>query len=67
MGEDRTDLLISELQDRVRSLEESDRENRRIIAALTQRIPAREAPSDAPESTETASYGTERQIVVQRP
>jgi hypothetical protein len=50
---DRTDLLIAELQDRVRSLEESNRENRRIIAALTQRIPAIEAPpepSEAPES-----------------
>jgi hypothetical protein len=50
---DRTDLLIAELQDRVRSLEEANRENRRIIAALTQRIPAIEAPpepSEAPES-----------------
>src|SRR5215207_4043641 len=32
---DRTDALIAELQDRVRSLEEANRENRRIIAALT--------------------------------
>jgi hypothetical protein len=37
--DDRTDLLIAELQNRVRSLEEANRENRRIIAALTQRIP----------------------------
>src|SRR5215203_5215164 len=37
---DRTELLIAELQDRVRSLEEANRENRRIIAALTARIPA---------------------------
>jgi hypothetical protein len=36
--------LIDELRDRVRSLEESNRENRRIIAALTQRIPEIEAP-----------------------
>ena len=36
---DRTDLLIAELQDRVRSLEEANRENRHIIAALTSRIP----------------------------
>jgi hypothetical protein len=42
--DDRTDLLISELQNRVRSLEEANRENRRIIAALTQRIPEIEAP-----------------------
>jgi hypothetical protein len=49
---DRTDLLITELQDRVRSLKEANRENRRIIAALTQRIPsiaAPQEPSEAPE------------------
>ena len=51
---DRTDELIDELRDRVRSLEEqlgqerdANRENRRIIAALTSRIP--ELPSAAPE------------------
>jgi hypothetical protein len=53
--DDRTELLIAELQDRVRSLEEANRENRRIIAALTQRIPEIEAPASpqppgAPES-----------------
>jgi hypothetical protein len=57
---DRTDLLIAELQDRVRSLEEANRENRRIIAALTSRIPAIEAPSEARESPETAREGSER-------
>jgi hypothetical protein len=36
--------LIEELRDRVRSLEDANRENRRIIAALTQRIPEIEAP-----------------------
>jgi excisionase family DNA binding protein len=53
---DRTDELIEELRDRVRSLEEqlgqerdANRENRRIIAALTQRIP--EASLEAPEAT----------------
>src|SRR5215212_2916998 len=51
--DDRTDLLIAELQDRVRSLEEANRENRRIIAALTSRIPAIEAPQEARESPET--------------
>ena len=45
--------LIDELHDRVRSLEEANRENRRIIAALTSRIPAIEAPPDARESPET--------------
>src|SRR5829696_7363337 len=46
--QDRTDALIAELQDRVRSLEEANRENRRIIAALTQRIPEIEAPRESP-------------------
>jgi excisionase family DNA binding protein len=54
---DRTDLLIAELQDRVRSLEEANRENRRIIAALTSRIPALEAPRESPVPTEEASEG----------
>ena len=51
--------LISQMQARIDSLEgqleqanERDRENRRIIAALTSRIPAIEAPSDAPEVPE---------------
>jgi hypothetical protein len=52
---DRTDALIAELQDRIRALEEANSENRRIIAALTSRIPAIEAPSDAPESPGTPS------------
>jgi hypothetical protein len=52
--DDRTDLLIAELQDRVRSLEEANRENRRIIVALTSRIPAIEAPPDEREAAETA-------------
>jgi hypothetical protein len=67
---DRTDLLIAELQDRIRSLEEANRENRRIIAALTQRIPELEAPRDARESpTETAEprLGAERGTVSPEP
>jgi hypothetical protein len=55
--DDRTDLLIAELQDRVRSLEEANRENRRIIAALTSRIPAIEAPSEATGSPEDTPGG----------
>jgi hypothetical protein len=48
--------LIEELRDRVQSLEEANRENRRIIAALTSRIPEIEAPATpeqpgAPETT----------------
>src|SRR5215208_7730963 len=57
---DRTDLLIAELQDRVRSLEEANRENRRIIAALTSRIPAIEAPSESPEAPETVREEPDR-------
>jgi hypothetical protein len=57
---DRTDLLIAELQDRVRSLEEANRENRRIIAALTSRIPAIEAPQEDRESPETVEGEPER-------
>jgi predicted DNA-binding protein YlxM (UPF0122 family) len=51
--DDRTDILIAELQERIRSLEEANRENRRIIAALTQRIPAIEAPQEPSVSPET--------------
>ncbi len=57
---DRTDALIAELQDRVRSLEEANRENRHIIAALTSRIPAIEAPQEAPEAAETVEEEPER-------
>jgi hypothetical protein len=56
---DRTDLLIAELQDRVRSLEEANRENRRIIAALTSRIPAIEAPADERDESETVEQEPE--------
>jgi capsule polysaccharide export protein KpsE/RkpR len=66
-GEQATDqaLFVESLQDQVRYLREQldtlqeqsaerDRENRRIIAALTQRIPAIEA-GDEQESPQTAS------------
>jgi len=54
--------LIDELRDRVRSLEEANRENRRIIAALTQRIPELEAPTspEAQQSPETDEEEPER-------
>jgi hypothetical protein len=52
--------LISQMQGTIDSLErrleeaaERDRENRRIIVALTSRIPAIEAPSEERESSET--------------
>jgi len=57
--DDRTDLLIAEMQDRIRSLEEANRENRRIIAALTSRIPPMEAPA-SPESPQAPATATEQ-------
>jgi hypothetical protein len=62
------DPLTEELRDRVRSLErqleqanERDRENRRIIAALTSRIPAIEAPPEAvSEPSEAPTEATEQ-------
>ena len=63
---DRTDALIAELQDRVRSLEEANRENRRTIIALTSRIPQLEAPAseatearESPETVEEEPEGSE--------
>jgi hypothetical protein len=60
--DDRTDLLIAELRDRVRALEDANRENRRIIAALTSRIPAIEAPQEATGGAETAEEEPERAV-----
>ncbi len=54
------DEFVEELRDRVRFLEdqlqqanERDRENRRIVAALTSRIPELEAPQEPRESPES--------------
>jgi predicted ArsR family transcriptional regulator len=58
--DDRTDALIAELQDRVRSLEDANRENRRIIAALTSRIPQLEAPQETPQDAQTVEGEPER-------
>jgi hypothetical protein len=59
--------LVDQMQARIDSLEqqleqanERDRENRRIIAALTSRIPAIEAPSEAPGTPETPVGEPER-------
>jgi hypothetical protein len=63
-----SNALISEIHARVALLEqelerahERDRENRRIIAALTQRIPELEAPERPPEAPETATAGEAEQ------
>jgi hypothetical protein len=66
---DRTDELLSELRDRVRSLENqlrqeraANRENRRIIASLTSRTPklpaAPEPGSTQPERRKRRSYSS---------
>jgi hypothetical protein len=44
--------LVEELRDRVRALEEANRENRRLLAAALERIPAIEAPPDMQRSPE---------------
>jgi DNA-binding transcriptional MerR regulator len=66
-GDDRpgqSTTLMSQMQARIDSLErqleeanERDRENRRIIAALTSRIPAIEAPSEPRQSPTEAAEG----------
>ena len=64
---DEPNALTSQMQGRIDSLErqleeaaERDRENRRIIAALTSRIPAIEAPPDERESSDTAREAPDR-------
>ena|SRR5215210_365823 len=47
------DETIAAHREQLEEANERDRENRRIIAALTLRIPAIEAPSETPESPET--------------
>jgi hypothetical protein len=51
-GQDPYRELVEELRDRVRSLEEANRENRRIIAGLIQRVPELEpASQDEPQES----------------
>jgi hypothetical protein len=61
-GPDHRDELLEELRDRVRALEEANRENRRIIAGLVQRIPELEAtpePRNEPETSRQDDGGVE--------
>ncbi len=54
-GPDHRDELLEELRNRVRALEEANRENRRIILALTSRLPLQlEAPPETRDAPETA-------------
>jgi len=54
------DETIAALREQLAQANERDRENRRIIAALTARIPAIEAPPEARESPETVEEEPER-------
>jgi predicted RNase H-like nuclease (RuvC/YqgF family) len=56
---DARDELVEELRDRVRALEEANRENRRIIAGLIQRVPELEPPRDEPHGPETDAETSE--------
>jgi hypothetical protein len=72
------DELVEELRDRVRALEEANRENRRIIAGLIQRVPElepgtlRDEPhgpetvAEEPEGTDASTDREERETGVQR-
>jgi hypothetical protein len=46
--------MIAALREQLEQANERDRENRRIIAALTSRIPQLEAPAETPEAYEAA-------------
>src|ERR671910_2689110 len=54
------DETIAALQEQLAQANERDRENRRIIAALTQRIPELEAPQERPGAPETVEAEQER-------
>jgi len=58
------DETIAALREQLAHANERDRENRRIIAALTSRIPAIEAPQEPRESSET---GAEKPETAPRP
>jgi excisionase family DNA binding protein len=49
------DETITALREQLAQANERDRENRRIIAALTSRIPAIEAPQEAPGGSEATT------------
>src|SRR5215210_14144 len=54
------DETIAALREQLEEANERDRENRRIIAALTSRIPAIEAPQEASGAPETVEEEPER-------
>lgn len=54
------DETIAALQEQLAQANERDRENRRIIVALTSRVPAIEAPTSGPEAAEPGDEGKGR-------
>jgi hypothetical protein len=62
VAEDRTAELIATLQEQLQAERRANEENRRIIAALTQRIPEIEAPPQGtpPEPSEAPAEATEQ-------
>ncbi len=59
-GPDHRDELLEELRNRVRALEEANRENRRLLAAALERIPPQlEPPRDEPGASETVAEASE--------
>src|SRR5215218_4128389 len=54
------DETIAALREQLEEANERDRENRRIIAALTSRIPQLEAPTEPPGGSETVEEEPER-------
>ncbi len=68
------DALVEELRDRVRFLEEQlaqanerDRENRRLLAGLIERVPELEAPREPSEAPEPVQEEPEGRAPVQSP
>ncbi len=60
------DLLVEELRDRIRYLEEESRRKDHLLAAALERIPAIEAP-ESPESTSVGSGNTHGEGETQEP
>ncbi len=54
------------LEEQLREANESNRENRRIIAGLTQRIPQLEAPREPRDGHETASEDMSQGVAPER-
>src|SRR5215210_3427015 len=58
---------VEHLREQLDRAEERDRENRRIIAALTQRIPELEPPRESPETSSEEPHSTHAPSEPQEP